>query len=64
MPLTNTDKASVVLMQQELVSIMTSVSEISSKLQGLGIDAAIVPGSGTLDFSKASNSELIAVIAA
>ena len=63
MPLTNADNASVVLMQQELVSIMTSVSEISSKLKGLGVDAAIIPG-GTLDFSKESNSELIAVIAA
>jgi hypothetical protein len=63
MPLTTADKAVVVLMQQELVSIMTSVSEISSKLQSLGVDAAIVPG-GTLDFSKESNSELIAVIAA
>jgi hypothetical protein len=62
MPLTNADTASVVLMQQELVSIMTSVSQINSKLQGLGVDAA-VPG-GTLDFSHASNSELIAVIAA
>jgi hypothetical protein len=64
MPLTTADNAKVVLMQQELVSIMTSVSEISSKLQSLGVDAAIVPGGGTLDFSKESNSELIAVIAA
>jgi hypothetical protein len=62
MPLTTSDTASIVIIQQELMNMMVSIAEITRTLQGIG-DAPVQQG-GTLDFSDAQETALIAAIAA
>jgi hypothetical protein len=62
MPLTTSDTASIVIIQQELMNMMVSIAEITRTLQGIG-DAQVQQG-GTLDFSDAQETALIAAIAA